>query len=222
MRNYIIDVSQYFYSNVLSSDRCTVCFIDEVWESRGRPSIFESGVKGHLHTLMTGKVLALPEFYFLCRLCYYKKTSLKFLPNYTSRTLQNSVFIFNLKVPLGVPVFISKAKDLKVFKFLLVGSCWNVTCIPYLPEFLWTRTQKQFPVKVIQKISWCQFIYSGPNSKQIAAKVAKFPHWFKKASFVGTNTFPSDFIYYINSILLEINSFCSPSVTQDLEISLAL
>jgi len=60
------------------------------------------------------------------------------------------------------------------------------------------------------------------KSKQICAKVAKFPHWFKKASFVGTNTFPSDFIYYINSILLEINYVCSPSVTSDLEISLAL
>lgn len=75
------------FTNVLSFDRGTVCFIHKVWESRGWPSIFESGIKGHLHTLMTGKVLTLPEFYFLRRLCYYKKTSLKFLPNYTSRTL---------------------------------------------------------------------------------------------------------------------------------------
>lgn len=50
---------------------------------------------------MTGKDLTLPEFYFLYRLCYYKKTSLKFLPNYMSRSLWNSVFTFNLKVPLG-------------------------------------------------------------------------------------------------------------------------
>lgn len=40
------------------------------------PKVFEFRVKGHLHTLMTGKDLILPEFYFLYRLCYYKKTSL--------------------------------------------------------------------------------------------------------------------------------------------------
>ena len=66
-----------------------MCFTHKVWESRGweMARMFEFGVKGHLHTLMTGKVLTLPEFYFLYRLCYYKKTSFKFLPNYTSRTL---------------------------------------------------------------------------------------------------------------------------------------
>ena len=75
------------FTNVVSSDRCTVSLIHEVWESRVWPGIFESGVKGHLLTLMTGKVLTLPEFYFLPRLCYYKKTSLKFLPNDISRAL---------------------------------------------------------------------------------------------------------------------------------------
>lgn len=51
------------------------------------PQVFEFRVEGHLHALMTGKDLTLPEFYFLYRLCYYKKTSLKFQPNYTYRTL---------------------------------------------------------------------------------------------------------------------------------------
>lgn len=51
------------------------------------PKVFVCRVEGNLHTLMTEKDLTLPEFYFLYRRCYYKKTSFKLLPNYTSRAL---------------------------------------------------------------------------------------------------------------------------------------
>lgn len=79
-------LSNRFYKKIkLELKYYTIRFTHKVWGMGGWeiPKVFEFRVKSHLHTLMTGKDLTLPEFYFLCKLCYYKKISLKFLPNYT-------------------------------------------------------------------------------------------------------------------------------------------
>lgn len=152
--------------------------------------VFEFRVKGYLHTSLTTKVFTLPEFYFHHRFHYYKKISLKFLPNYTSRTFYNSVIIFNLKVPLGVPMFTGKAKDLKSVQGLIGCSCWNVICITYLPEFPWTRTQKLFPVKVTQN----QLVVSSCTKNQILNKAPQkwlnFPTGLRKLLLGGHKHIP--------------------------------
>lgn len=120
-----------------------MCFTHEEWGRKvwEMPKVFGFRVKAHLHILMTGKDLTLPEFYFLYRFCYYKKTSLKFLPNYTSRTFKTVCLFLIWRYPWVFPSPQAKLKTSEVFKAWLASSCWNVICIPYLPEFPWTGTQ---------------------------------------------------------------------------------